>query len=192
MHSRCLWSPAPPANFPGNAISRTPARTSLGAGSTALLLTSSERPSLPQCLLRGFLSSQVKLPEMKIGRAVPLLLVVSAQPAFASKYPDLTLILWGYPLLVSFLSSLFTSLHLKARGRRTSSYWLLGAVGVSTFLGQASAAVCLDMTGDFVGALLLWTAGIAACSGVGTFFGSSSPPLQTTAEPDDIGPSKSA
>ena len=128
---------------------------------------------------------------MKIGRAVPLLVVLSAQPAFASSYPDLTLFLWGYPLLVSLLSSLFTGLYLRARGRPTSLPWLLGAVGVSTFLGKATVAVCLDVAGDFVGALLLWTALIATCSGVGTFFSSSSLLMTGTAEPDDIGPSNS-
>lgn len=99
-------------------------------------------------------------------RVAPLL-VLAAQPALASSFPDLELIFWGYPLLVSSLSALLAWL---VRGRRTSPILALAVILLASVLGNASVVACMNIAGDFGGALFLWTSLVATCSWVGISF----------------------
>ena len=105
--------------------------------------------------IRGFMDKRANLP-----------LVSLTSPwyfSLASDFPDLTLALWGYPLLVGVVGSSMGALSLSLVRRRSSPLvWLAGWLS-STLLGYFAFWPCMDVTRELFSGLCLWTVLISFC-----------------------------
>lgn len=123
---------------------------------------------------------------------IPILFILlAAEPALASNYPDPTPFFWAYPLLVSLVGSAVGWLALRIFGRRSRVQAWVAVVAVATCIGKVSVMVCLDATQDLFVGLTLWTVLIAALSVAGMVLAPSWPRARAEdADVDAIGPAK--